>query len=69
MLTVKSCVATGLTQLMMNLDRRYALYIQKLYHRSHFTVGGCGTSLVLTIASLQRLKMEALISTPADREV
>ena len=24
----------------MNLDRRYALCIQKLYHSSHFTVGG-----------------------------
>ena len=33
--------------------------------------GACnsGSSLVLTIASLQRLKMEALIPTPADREV
>ena len=24
----------------MNFDRCYALFIQKLYHRSHFTVGG-----------------------------
>ena len=37
----ESCVAMDLTQLMIDLDRRYALYIQKLYHRSHFTVGGC----------------------------
>ena len=37
MLTLESCVAIDLTQLMMDLDRRYALYIQKRYHISHFT--------------------------------
>ena len=30
-----------LAQLTMNVDRRYALCIQKIYHRPHFTVGGC----------------------------
>ena len=34
-------MAINLAQLMMNFDRRYALCIQKLYHRSHFTIGGC----------------------------
>ena len=29
-----------LVQLPMNFDRRYALCIKKLYHRSHFTVDG-----------------------------
>ena len=41
MLTVEQCVAIDLAQLMMNFDRRYALCIQKLYQRSHFTVGRC----------------------------
>ena len=39
-LTVESCVARDLTQPTMNFYRRYALYIQNLYHRPHFTVGG-----------------------------
>ena len=30
----------ALTQLTMNFDRRYALYMQKFYHRLHFTVSG-----------------------------
>ena len=34
-------MAIDLAQLTMNFDRRYALCFQKLYHRSHFTVGGC----------------------------
>ena len=39
-LTVESCVVIDLTQLKINFHRRYALYIQNLYHRPHFTVGG-----------------------------
>ena len=38
--TVKPCVAIDLAQLTMNFDRRYALCIQKLCHRTHFTGGG-----------------------------
>ena len=41
LLSVKTCVDIDLTQLMMNFDRRYALCIQKLDHRLHFTVGRC----------------------------
>ena len=40
-LTVEPCVAIDLAQLTMYFDRRDALCIQKLYHRPHFTVGGC----------------------------
>ena len=40
-LTVESCVAIDMAQLTMNFDRRYALCIQKLYHRPHFTVRRC----------------------------
>ena len=39
LLTVVLCGVIDLTQLRMNLDRQHALYIQKLYHRPHFTVG------------------------------
>ena len=31
---------TDLTQLMMFFNRRYALCIQNLYHKPHFTIGG-----------------------------
>ena len=41
MSTVEPCVAIDLAQLMMNFDRCYGLCIQKLYHRPHFTDGGC----------------------------
>ena len=41
MLTVEPCVPPDLSQLTINFDRRYALGIQELYHRTHFTVGGC----------------------------
>ena len=34
-------MAIDLAKMTMNFDRRYALYIQKLYHRPHFTVGLC----------------------------
>ena len=36
-----SLVTIDLAQLTMNFDRWYALCIQKLYHRPHFSVGGC----------------------------
>ena len=38
-MTVKPCVVIDLAQLTMNFDRRYALCIQKFYHKPHFTVG------------------------------
>ena len=38
-LTVEPCVAIDLAQLTMNFDRRYALRIQELYDRAHFTFG------------------------------
>ena len=40
-LTVEPCVAIDLAHLTMNFNRRYALCIQKNYHRPHFTVGVC----------------------------
>ena len=39
-----------LSQLTMNFDRRYALSIQKLYHRSHFTVSA-GTGIRASIVN------------------
>ena len=41
-LTFKSYAAIDLTQLTMNFDRRYALFIQKLYHGQHFELPGAG---------------------------
>ena len=38
-LTVDPCMAIALAQL-TNFYRRYALCIQKLHHRPHFTTGG-----------------------------
>ena len=46
-----------LAQLPMNFDRRSALYIQKLYQRSHFTVGGSWTKSV-HLQQLQRFYCE-----------
>ena len=40
-MTIEPCVAIDVAQLTTNFDRRYVLCIQKLYHRPHFTVGGC----------------------------
>ena len=37
-MTVEPCVAIDVAQLTINFDRRYALCIQKLYHRLHLTV-------------------------------
>ena len=36
-----SRVAIDLAYLTINLDLRYALFIQKLYHKQHFTDGWC----------------------------
>ena len=41
-MTVDPYLAVDLAQRTLNFDRRYALCIQKLYHRPHFTIGGTG---------------------------
>ena len=56
-MTVEPCVAIGLAQLSMNFDRRYALCIQKIYHRPHFTVGGSWNKS-LNLRPLQRCYCE-----------
>ena len=48
-----------LAQLTMDLDWCYALHIQKLYHISHFTVGGCWNKS-LHLQLLQRCYCENL---------
>ena len=48
-----------LAQLTMNFDRRCAFYIQNLYHRPHFTVGGCWKKS-LHLQPLQRCFCENL---------
>ena len=42
MLIAEPCVAIHLAQLTKDFDRRYALCIQKLYYRPHFTSAGAG---------------------------
>ena len=37
----------------MNVDRRYALHVQKLHHSPHFTVGGSWNK-ILHLQPLQR---------------
>ena len=51
------CEKWLLAQLMMNFDRRCALFIQKLYHRPHFTVGESWNKS-LHLKSLQRFYCE-----------
>ena len=51
-----------MAQLTMNFDRRYALCILKLYHRPHFTVGGCWNKS-LHLKPLQRCYCENSGST------
>ena len=57
MLTVEPCVDINLEELTMNFDRRYALYIHKVYHRMHFTVSGCWNKS-LKLQPLQRCYCE-----------
>ena len=45
-MTVELCVAIDLAQLTMNFDRRYALCIQKLYCKLHFTVRRCWNKIL-----------------------
>ena len=52
-MTVEPYVAIDLAQLTINLYRRYALCIQKLYHRPHFTAGRCSNKS-LHLQPLQR---------------
>ena len=39
-LTFFRCLLMTMARLTMNFDRRYAVCVQKVYHRPHFTVGG-----------------------------
>ena len=54
---LQSCVAMDLAPLKINLNRLYGLHIWKLYHRQHFTVGGCWNKS-LHLQPLQRCYCE-----------
>ena len=53
----RRAVYVNLAQLKINFDRRYALCIQKLYHKPHFTVGRCWNKS-LHLQPLQRCYCE-----------
>ena len=63
-------MAKDLAQLMMNFNLHCALCIQKLYHRLHFTVGGCwNKSPIFNRCSDATVRTREVLLVHASRDV